>query len=119
DLVGEEVDRGHVDALAGELDGQQLRAGEVEDALGGPRGQLPLRLRQLEVPARIERHDDADDGLAEVAGPGEGASPQADARSVEAQPAAHQRAGRLKTSRPSSRRSTSTQPSPPRAFSRS
>ena len=75
DLPLELVDRRHTDALPREHDGQQLGAGEIEDALARPRAQLLDRPGQLEIAARIERDDDTHDRLAAIPMPNQMRTP--------------------------------------------
>src|SRR5205807_1043421 len=89
DLGFQLIHRDDLYAAARKGHGSELGTGEVEHALARPRAQLAHRLGQLEIPARIERNDDADDRLAQVAVPKQVAQPEPDARPVELAPAAH------------------------------
>ena len=68
DLLGELV-HGRLDAAPRELDGEQLRAREVEHALPGAVLSRVERPWQLDVAARVERDHDADRRLPRTAMP--------------------------------------------------
>ena len=66
DLGLELVERRHAHAAPRQRDGKELRAGKVEHRLTRERAEPAESPGQLEVPARIERDDEPDHGLARV-----------------------------------------------------